>query len=194
MLTMADGPVANLPPGMNAYGGYVNKSGIGITFPQVQKLAAQQHAIAFSFTTNGSPAQCADVENGAMNEWTGYDWGYCSVSSVNELVAKFGRPRKLLTAHQDPRIGKHICSPLCWPGLVTTADGTQWIDHNGAWDESILRDDFFGPPTKEENETVTSLISGGQLHVWGIINNVNYHWWQAVGGAGGWRVEPLPMP
>jgi len=141
-LRMADGPVANLPPGMDAYGGYVNDSGIGETWPGVEAFAAKQHAIAFSFTTNGSPAQCADVEKGAMSEWSGYDWGYCSVSNVNALIKQFGRPKKLLTAHQDPRIGKHICSPLCWPGLVTTADGTQWIDHGG-WDESVLRSDFF---------------------------------------------------
>ena len=39
---------------------------------------------------------CADVESGAMSSWTGYDYGYCSVSRVNDLVTQFGRPRKLL--------------------------------------------------------------------------------------------------
>ena len=33
-LRMVDGPVANLPPGFDAYAGYVNRSGIGITYPR----------------------------------------------------------------------------------------------------------------------------------------------------------------
>ena len=51
-----------------------------------------------------------------------------------------------------------------------------------------------GPLEPPEDIEVTSEISGGQLHVWGIVNNVPLHWWQAVGGAGGWHVEQLPMP
>ncbi len=132
-LTMADGPVANLPSGMNAYAGYVNKSGIGITWPGVEAMASTEHATAFSITTNGTPAQCADVESGAMSDWTGYDYGYCSVANVNSLISRYGRPKKLWTAHYDEALGQHICSPLCWPGLATSADGTQWIDHGG-WD------------------------------------------------------------
>lgn len=142
-LRMADGPVANLPPGLDAYAGYVNKSGIGITYPDI--VATFPDAIHFSITTNGSLAQCADVESGAMSDWTGYTYGYCSVSNVNSLISKYGRPTKLWTAHQDPSLGAHICSPQCWPGLVTTADGTQWVDHNGQWDESLLSDNFFSP-------------------------------------------------
>lgn len=159
-LRMADGPVANLPAGMNAYGGYVNRSGIGITYPGVVALAAAQKARAFSFTTDGAPADCADVESGAMSSWAFYTYGYCSVSNVNALIAKYGRPRKLLTAHQDPKFGAHICSPACWPGLVTTADGTQWIDHGG-WDESLLADDFFqlDPAPSTSTEGILDLMA-----------------------------------
>jgi hypothetical protein len=139
-LSMADGPVANLPPGMDAYGGYVNASGIGITYPGV--VARFPSALHLSFTTDGAAALCADVESGAMSGWTNYPYGYCSVSRVNALIRVYGRPKKLITAHYDPAIGKHICSPKCTPDLVTTADGTQWIDHGG-WDESVLADDFF---------------------------------------------------
>lgn len=169
---MGDGPVANLPPGLGAYAGYVNRSGIGVTWPEVEALAAQQGAEALSITTDGSPARVADVESGAMSDWTGYDVGYCAVSDVNRLVAAFGRPRKLWTAHRDPRLGRHICSPLCWPGLVTSADGTQWADHGG-WDESVLLDDFFdlapapAPPLptlplpiKEDTMSITALPNG----------------------------------
>src|SRR5579862_1128041 len=140
-LRMADGPIDNLPEGMDAYAGYLNAGGIGETFIEV--VAKFPNAKHLSITTNGTYAMCADVENGAMTTWQGYDYGYCSVSRVNDLIHLFGRPKKLWTAHQDPKIGAHICSPVCWPGLVTTADGTQWIDHGGLWDESLLADDFF---------------------------------------------------
>ena len=139
-LRMGDGPLGNIPPGLDALAGYVNVSGIGATWPTIQAMPARYH---LSITTNGSPADCADVESGAMSSWAGYTVGYCAVSRVNALVAAYGRPRKLWTAHRDPTIGAHICSPACWAGLVTTADGTQWTDHGGAWDESLLRDDFF---------------------------------------------------
>lgn len=160
LLKMADGPVANLPQGMNAYAGYVNRSGIGITWPGVVALAAKRNAIAFSITTNGSPAQCADVEPGAMSSWLGYSWGYCSVARVNQLIAEFGRPQKLWTAHYTGTA--HICSPACWPGLATTADGTQWIDHGG-WDESLLRNDFFDltPPKPTQGDPMLAVTPSG---------------------------------
>ena len=138
---MADGPVANLPPNLDAYAGYINQSGIGITYLQI--VAKFPNALHLSITTNGSAALCADVESGAMKNWLHYSYGYCDVFNVNELIKLYGRPRKLWTAHYDPNIGPHICSPRCWPGLVTTADGTQWTDHGNQWDESLLANDFF---------------------------------------------------
>lgn len=185
-MRMADGPISNLPPGMDAYAGYVNLSGIGITYPMVvAKFPNAQH---LSITTNGSAAMCADVESGAMSQWTGYDYGYCAVSNVNALVTAYGRPRKLWTAHYDPKFGAHICSPACWPGLVTTADGTQWTDHGNAdWDESLLSDTFFDPPQptpdQAQGDTMTSWQEGGQNHLAGVIPGVGaFHWWQAIGG------------
>jgi hypothetical protein len=113
----------------------------------------------FSITTDSSPAMCADVESGAMKTWRGYDWGYCAVSNVNALIRAFGRPRKLWTAHYDPKIGVHICSPGCWPGLATRADGTQWTDHGGRYDESLLDDDFFAPPMLGKEDTMSLAVS-----------------------------------
>lgn len=190
-LRMADGPPSNLPPGLNAYAGYVNKSGIGITYPMiVAKFPDAQH---LSITTNGSPAMCADVERGAMTDWRGYEYGYCAVSDVNNLIAAFGRPRKLWTAHYNGVA--HICSPACWPGLTTTADGTQWTDHGGLWDESLLADDFFGPPSNlKEGENMTSILIGGQLHVFGVIGSTAWHWWQETGPpASAWHSEQMPV-
>ena len=165
---MADGPVANLPAGMDAYGAYVDDSGIGITWPaMLAKFPAAKH---LSISVHGAPANCGDVENGALSSWAGYPVGYCSVSNVNELVAQFGRPRKLWTAHQDPAIGPHICSPACWPGLVTTADGTQHTDHQGLWDESLLEANFFDflePSTLLEDEMLIGNDPAGNLIVVG---------------------------
>jgi hypothetical protein len=153
-LRMADGPVANLPAGLDAYAGYVDHSGIGVTWPEVEQIPAPHH---LSIAAHGAPAMCADVEPGAMTSWAGYDVGYCSVSNVNDLIAAYGRPKKLWTAHDDPSIGAHLCSPACWPGLVTTADGTQWGFH-GSWDESWLLDDFFdltpAPPPPDKGMTM----------------------------------------
>lgn len=166
---MADGPPPNLPPGFDAYGGYVNRSGIGITYPQVVAIAKLRGAIAFSITTDGSAAQCADVERGAMSSWRGYSYGYCSVANVNRNIELYGRPKKLWTSHYNSSFGAHICSPACWPGLVTTADGTQWTDHSGAYDESLLAADFFDlaplPPPSTDKETTmqTTELSNGRL-------------------------------
>jgi hypothetical protein len=155
---MADGPVANLPEGMDAYAGYVNKSGIGITWPAVNAIPAKYH---LSITTNGSPAMCADVESGAMIHWLGYDYGYCSVSAANALVAKYGRPLKLWTAHYTGF--PHICSSTCWPGLNVWVDGTQWTDHAGAYDESLLDDTFFdlASPSQEDDMQIYATTSAG---------------------------------
>ena len=105
----------------------MDKGGIGITFPAVAAAHPGTHLL--SIAVHGATAMCGDVENGALSNWEGYGWGYCAVSNVNDMIRRFGRPKKLWTAHYDPKFGSHICSPHCWPGLVTTADGTQWTNH-----------------------------------------------------------------
>ena len=203
-LRMADGPVANLPPGLDAYAGYVNVSGIGETFPGV--VARFPTARHLSITTDGMVAMCADVESGAMSNWTGYPVGYCAVSNVNATISRYGRPEKLWTAHYDPKYGAHICSPACWPGLVTTADGTQWTDHGSAdWDESLLLDNFFGPvppPTPPEEDTVpvSALIEfpTGRQRVFQIYGGALWHKWRDISAPAPantvWNNEPVAGP
>jgi hypothetical protein len=148
-LRMGDGPVANLPGGLDAYAGYVNVSGIGQTYPNV--VATFPKALHLSITTNGSVADCADVESGAMISWTGYQVGYCAISNAQTLIDTYGRPPKLWTAHYTGIA--HICDPGCGYGFTGTADGTQWTDHNGVWDESLLAANFFGdPPHVQQSE------------------------------------------
>lgn len=154
-LRMGDGLPSNLPQGLDAYAGYVDMSGIGITYPGI--VAKFPNAEHLSISVKGNPAMCADVEAGAMSDWTGYLYGYCEVSLVNPLIKKYGRPPKLWTAHYG--IGAHICSPQCWPGLVTTADGTQWTTHGNDWDESLLADDFFEPTPAPSSKIGESMIA-----------------------------------
>lgn len=167
-LRMGDGPVANLPDGLDAVAGYVNQSGIGETYCEVcARFPSARH---LSITTNGSVAECADVETGAMTSWTGYTVGYCSISNAENLINTYGRPRKLWTAHYTAV--PHICSPACGFGFTGTADGTQWTDHGGAWDESLIRDDFFDfqPDPYKELDMASMVVANnpqGQLIVVG---------------------------
>ena len=194
-LRMADGPVANLPPGLDAYAGYVNRSGIGITYPEV--VAEFPNAQHLSITTNRNPAaMCADVEKGTPPTWAGFTYGYCAVSNVNDLINTIGRPQKLWTAHHNNI--PHICSPVCWPGLVTTADGTQWTDHGGLWDESLLDDNFFDlapPPPPEGIDVQAILNTKGEVVIVGTQQS-NGHTVVVTQGAdgkvsGGWSLADV---
>lgn len=168
---MGDGPVENLQAAarsgvvFDAVAGYVDQSGIGETYPAVVAAFPSTRHLSIA-TKPGSSAECGDVESGALSNWVDYTVGYCAVSNVNDLVARYGRPRKLWTAHYDPSIGAHICSPTCWPGLVTTADGTQWTNHGDVWDESLLADNFFdfqdppAPPAQRKAHDMASVVIG----------------------------------
>lgn len=169
-LRMGDGPVDNIPAGLDAYAGYVNRSGIGVTFPPL--VAKYPNALHLSITTDGIAAMCADVESGAMSHWSGYTYGYCAVSNANNMIREYGRPRKLWLAHYDPHIGAHICSPECWSGLITTADGTQWTDHGNVWDESLLADNFFelqpNPSPSTQGENMIAYDPGSKSGSWAL--------------------------
>ena len=111
------GLLQNLPAGMNAYAGYVDDGGDGITFPAV----AAAHPTSLSSLHLCSRCRChvwRDVENGALGNWVGYDFGYCAVSNVNANIAAFGRPKKLWTAHYDPKYGAHM--------LLACSAGLDW--------------------------------------------------------------------
>ncbi len=173
-LRMGDGPVANIPNGLDAVAGYVNVSGIGETYKEVvAKFPTLQH---LSITTDGMAAMCADVETGAMADWTGYTYGYAAASRVGALILQFGRPKVLWVAHYNAPGGgppvAHICtSQTCAPGspVAWTADGTQWTTHDNAWDESLLSDSFFGsptPPPQEEDMLIAAHPVAGQVGYW----------------------------
>jgi hypothetical protein len=175
-LRMADGPVANLPPGLDAYAGYVDRGGIGITWPGVAAIPARYH---LSISIHGqAPAMCGDVEKGALTSWAGYTYGYCSISYAQGLINAYGRPKKLWIAHYGE--GPHLCTSACGYGFKDRADGTQWIDHGG-WDESLLADDFFqlSPPAPIPNPAPS--IAGREDDML-IIRQPNGAAWLVAGG------------
>ena len=160
---MGDGPVANLPAGLDAYAGYVDDGGDGITFPGV--VAKFPNSLHLSISVHGSPAQMADVETGALSSWVGYDYGYAAVSRVGTLIQQFGRPKKLCVAHYSNI--SHICSSAtCWPfsPVPWVADGTQWTTHNNTFDEWLLEANFFDLTMPQPVPTGGTVYPSGKLN------------------------------
>ena len=159
-LRMADGVNPNnLPPGMDAYAGYTDGR-----WPDYNTIVANTpNAKHLSIDATGTVhADCADVENGDLTSWKGYTVGYASISKVQGLINADGRPTKLWTAHYTNVA--HICNMTCGFGFTGTADGTQWTDHNGAWDESLLLDNFFDfqtppPPPPKPQPTGVCIVN-----------------------------------
>lgn len=157
--------VANLPPGADAYLGYVDGA-----WPTVLELRARfpgAHILALAVFPQDD-AEGLDIENGDATIPQVYDWFrrqearkvwrpvlYISAaraqSLLNTMAANgFARSSfRLLTAHYDA--GKHICGPSTCG--FPQADGTQWTDSapgvGGSWiDESLLEGSFFAAPPK----------------------------------------------
>jgi hypothetical protein len=64
---------------------------------------------------------------------------YCAASTAGQITADRGS-YFLWSAHWG-QIGKHICGKtVCG---YPDADGTQWSDHGGVWDESLINDYVF---------------------------------------------------
>jgi hypothetical protein len=188
-LSMADSvTVAALPAGYDAYLGYVD--GDYVTAPALKAAFPGKPLVLLTVTdTWPAGADGADVENGDLEVAQAGPWAaraissgvarpvlYCSVGSMDELVAGLPVPRssvRLLSAHYGA--GEHICGPSTC-GLVSTGmDGTQWTDaaagNNGALiDASVLAGNFFtgGNPemiilsVTENGVTTTYLYAPGQ--------------------------------
>jgi peptidoglycan hydrolase-like protein with peptidoglycan-binding domain len=59
-------------------------------------------------------------------------------------------------------VGEHICGPrTCnYGGNAPQCDGTQWIDHDNLWDESLLADDFFAAQGAPQLVSATFIQQG----------------------------------
>ena len=157
---------ANLPAGMDAYAGYVDGRWPDYQ-AEIQKFPAAHHLSISAFATDDS--DCLDIETGDATNAQAGPWVarqrangagrpcvYTSLSNAQALIATLdgvGVPRasyRLWLAHYTNTA--HICSPACGLGFTDIADGTQWTDHGGVYDESLLDDTFFTSPTQEETE------------------------------------------
>ena len=205
MRKMADSVTpANLPPGFDLYGAYCD--GNYRNFAQVSAMyPGKVVGIAvFSSTNDGVVGDC---EQGDMTPSSSVQWVlmrrkagvdptiYCSEAAwpaVRSAFTSMGvtQPHYWIAGYPGS-VGAAL-----YPGAVAH----QWIDH-GPYDESVVADYWPGidkpipptPPSVKENVTVSTIVFGGQLHVFGTINNVAYHWWQDP-GVPGWKVEVLNHP
>lgn len=151
-----------IPADAVAVAGYINGHYANYT----EVLNKWPHAHHLSIDVNGSAnADCLDIEKGDATNATAPGWVrrqkargihrpclYTSVSNANALLdtlAHAGIGRKdirLWLAHYT--LKPHICSPACWPGLKTVADGTQWTSRarGMSLDQSLMNDAFYGLP------------------------------------------------
>lgn len=153
------------PQGADAYAAYVD-GGIGDqpNYAFIERAFPGAHHL--SITIFGNDAECADVENGAMNPADVPGWFarqvargvqrpvvYASVSAMEaEVVPLLGAlpgaraAVRLWSAHYSSALGPHICGPSTCGELSIDADGTQWTSSalGRVLDQSLLRGDFFG--------------------------------------------------
>jgi hypothetical protein len=169
-MTMYDAvDVSALPPGADAYAGYLD--GAFQTFAELRRRfhGNGTHLLSVAVFASGT-ADCLDIEAGDATNAEAPGWVkrqlaggagrpclYTSVSNMDVLVAALTRAGvgragvRLWSAHYGQ--GRHICGPgTC--GLSRHAcDGTQWTDAalGRSLDESLLRTNFFSPAAPANN-------------------------------------------
>lgn len=158
--------VANLPPGADAYLGYVG--GFFETWPALRARFPRARLVSTAISA-GEDAECCDREPGDLDVSQIPGWVrrqlargvhrpivYSSAANMGACLhalttAGIARSQvRLLSAHYAA--GQHICGPrTCdYPGCPPV-DGTQWRDNapgtgRSKVDESMLADDFFSAP------------------------------------------------
>lgn len=162
-LTMFDSiDLSQIPKDAEAVAGYT--SGRWPTFNEIPARFPHAHHLSIAVTAEHD-ADCLDIEAGDARPDQAALWVrrqdargirkpvvYCSVSQANTLVgllAASGVPRnhyRLWTAHYTGK--PHLCSQLCFAGLKTVADATQYTDKalGRNLDASLVSDGFFTAP------------------------------------------------
>jgi hypothetical protein len=153
--------VSALPPGADAYAGYVD--GRFPTFAALERRfgGSGAHLLSIAVFASGNAA-ALDIEPGDATNAQAPGWVkrqlaggarrpclYTSVSNMDALVATVtaaGISRgevRLWSAHFGQ--GKHICGPTTCRQTQHACDGTQWTDValGRSLDESVLHDSFF---------------------------------------------------
>jgi hypothetical protein len=173
---------ANLPPGADAYLGYVDGA-----WPDFQAEVAKfphAHVLPMAVFPRDDAVGCdrepgdlaiTDIAVWVKRQIARGVWRpvvYASVSSMDACmqalrIALVPRPAvRLLTAHYGA--GKHICGPATCKLVTVAMDGTQWRDNApGAGmslvDESVLLGDFFAPRPTPAQEVFDMSFTEAQL-------------------------------
>lgn len=171
--------VGNLPPGADAYLGYVD--GRWPTFDTLVRTFPHAHLLSIAVFASGvadgcdceagdlTPAQVPGWVQGALKRDVHRPVVYASASLLPGVLAGLeaaGIARaavRLLSAHYGA--GEHICGPATCAvrdgsgRVVPACDGTQWRDnaageHGTLIDESVLSADFFTVPPPPARKAV----------------------------------------
>lgn len=197
-MRMFDDIQPNLAPaGADAYAGYVDGrwpdyDGMLATHPGAKYLAID--------AVGTQHADCLDVEKGDSTPdhapgWV-KDWQrlntplpviYMDASSMTDVVTAMtlaGYPRSsylLWSAHYTDY--SHICGPTTCG--FPQANGTQWTDHGGIYDESLMGDEFWPAVII----TPPDLTKDNPMFV-ALDTSTNFHWLVMAGQ----RYQVVDMP
>ena len=162
--------VGDLPPGYDAYMGYVD--GDWPTGPELVRLFPGAHQVILTVTgRTTSGCNGCDVENGDLDPVGFITWlkwklatapksrpvVYADLTNmfvVEDTLSDWGVQRsavRLLSAHYTD--SAHVCAPGACGEIQTAMDGTQWTASyrtaaGALVDMSMLADDFFTPGGK----------------------------------------------
>lgn len=196
-----------LPPGADAYAGYVN--GTFANFEALKAKFPKAHLLDIAVSANVN-ATCLDVETGDATIGQIFNWFkaqkargvfrpviYTSAGNLHQLYLTmtangFARSTyRVWSAHYGS--GQHVCgATTCGFSLNGgSADGTQWTDValGRSLDESVLADNFFQaapppppPPPPAGKATQPTHVSGSARYTnatitWSGAKNVTKGYW-----------------
>jgi len=162
MFMYDDVNVALIPKDAEAVAGYVDGhwktwERIVTAFPKARHLSIAVFA--------SDDARCLDVEPGDATPAQAASWvrrqkqrgekkpvvytnassGQALINALTKAGLRYGVDYLWWSAHYDPRLGRHLCSPRCGFGLKVTAHATQFTDKalGRSLDESVCSPGFF---------------------------------------------------
>ena len=126
---------------------------------------------------------------------------YCSLAAWGAVQAAFtdagtAQPHYWIAAY--PGNGQQL-----YAGSIAH----QYADVGNLYDASVVADFWPGVdkqpaptpppapsvlPTEGDDTLITSQVIGNVIHVWGVVNDEAFHWWQTVGGNQPVNGKPQP--
>jgi hypothetical protein len=202
--------VMALPPGADLYAGYDDGA-----WPDANAIATRfpgKPVIRITTNPADNEGDMLDVETGDARPTDAPNWAwrrrmagsvayvYCDESNWGAVADAFA------ITHIPPPLYLVAAYPGAGPSIPAGAIGHQWVDR-GAYDESTMADYLPGidspppppapHPSEPQGEDVYAIVENGLLHVFGVVNGVPFHWYQAspyvpVAGRSPWNVEQMP--